>query len=162
MAEIEERSEAELKDEMDVMLETLLTQGRHKNQYSYAFTATPKPKTLQTFGIQCGVDKEGKPMYSAYHHYSMRQAIDEGFILNVLEFFTPVGLPLIEILKNIKEDPELEEPPAARAIRAYHDNHQYVIENTAELIVEKFREITLRKSEARQRLWWFLRAAPMR
>ena len=144
MAEIEERSEAELKDEMDVMLETLLTQGKHKNQYFYAFTATPKPKTLQTFGIQCGVDKEGKPMYSAYHHYSMRQAIDEGFILNVLEFFTPVDTSY-EILKNIKEDPELEEPPAARAIRAYHDNHQYVIENTAELIVEKFREITLKK-----------------
>ncbi len=144
MAEIEEKSEEEHKDDMDVMMDTLLTQGRHKNQFFYAFTATPKPKTLQTFGMVVGEDSEGKPIYSAYHHYSMRQAIDEEFILNVLEFFTPVDTSY-NILKSIPDDPTLEEPPAAQAIRAYHDNHQYVIDATAQLIVEKFREITLPK-----------------
>ncbi len=144
MAEIEEKTEEELKDDMDVMMDTLLTQGRHKNQFFYAFTATPKPKTLQTFGEPFGEDEEGRPKYTAYHHYSMRQAIDEGFILDVLQFFTPVETSY-NILKSISEDPELEEPPAAQAIRSYHDNHQYVIDSIAQLIVEKFKEITLKK-----------------
>ncbi|MBQ4478798.1 MAG: type I restriction endonuclease subunit R [Bacteroidales bacterium] len=144
MAELEGKTEESIKDEMDVMVETLLTQGQHKNQFFYAFTATPKPKTLQTFGDVCGKDKEGHLKYTAFHHYSMRQAIDEGFILDVLQFFTPIETSY-EIVKNIPENPEYEEPPAAKAIRDYHDNHQYVIENTIEVIVEQFREITLHK-----------------
>lgn len=144
MAEIEGKTEEEIKGDMDVMVETLLAQGQHKNQYFYAFTATPKPKTLQTFGVAKGADAEGKPIYDAFHHYSMRQAIDEGFILDVLQFFTPVETSY-KIVKAIAENPEYEEPPAAKAIKAFHDGHQYVIENTVELIVEKFREITLHK-----------------
>ena len=144
MAELEGRSEEELKDDMDVMTETLLTQGRHKNEYFYAFTATPKPKTLQTFGIEAGKGEDGQPQYTAFHHYSMRQAIDEEFILNVLEFFTPIETSY-KVAKTIQENPEYEEPPALKAVREYHDNHQFVIEQTAELIVEKFREITLTK-----------------
>lgn len=144
MAEIEGRTEEEIKDSMDLVLETLLTHGRHKNQYFYAFTATPKPKTLQTFGVEDGVGEDGKPKYTAFHHYSMRQAIDEGFILNVLEFFTPIETSY-KIVKTISENPEYEEPPATRAIKEYHDNHSFVIEKTVELIVEKFREITLKK-----------------
>lgn len=144
MAEIEGRTEEEIKEDMDVMVETLLTQGQHKNQYFYAFTATPKPKTLQTFGVQQGMDEEGNPKYDAFHHYSMRQAIDEGFILDVLKYYTPVETSY-KIIKSIKENPEYEEPPATKAIKAFHDNHEYVIEHTVELIVEKFREITLNK-----------------
>ena len=144
MAELEGRTEEELKDGMDVMTETLLTQGRHKNEYFYAFTATPKPKTLQTFGIEAGKGEDGLPQYTAFHHYSMRQAIDEGFILDVLQFFTPIETSY-KVAKTIQENPEYEEPPALKAVREYHDNHQFVIEQTAELIVEKFREITLTK-----------------
>lgn len=144
MAELEGRTEEELKDGMDVMTETLLTQGRHKNEYFYAFTATPKPKTLQTFGIEAGKGEDGQPQYTAFHHYSMRQAIDEGFILDVLQFFTPIETSY-KVAKTIQENPEYEEPPALKAVREYHDNHQFVIEQTAELIVEKFREITLTK-----------------
>ena len=144
MAELEGKTEEEIKDDMDVMVETLLTQGQHKNQYFYAFTATPKPKTLQTFGVERGTDEEGRTLYDAFHHYSMRQAIDEGFILDVLQFFTPVETSY-KITKAIKENPEYEEPPATKAIKAFHDNHEYVIEHTVELIVEKFREITLSK-----------------
>lgn len=144
MAEIEEKSEEEIKEEMDVMVETLLTQGKHKNEYFYAFTATPKPKTLQTFGVVVGKDKDGNDIYDAFHHYSMRQAIDEGFILDVLKFYTTVETSY-EIAKTIPENPEYEEPPATKAIKAYHDNHQYVIEQAVAIIVEKFREITLTK-----------------
>lgn len=138
MAEIEEKTEAELKDEMDVMLETLLTQGRHKNLYFYAFTATPKPKTLETFGVK--TDKG----YDAFHHYSMRQAIDEGFILDVLQFYTTIETSY-EIAKSIEDNPEYEEPPATRAVKAYHDNHEFVVNQIVEVMVEKFREITLNK-----------------
>ena len=144
MAEVEEKSEEEIKDEMDVMVETLLTQGKHKNEYFYAFTATPKPKTLQTFGVVIGKDENGNDIYDAFHHYSMRQAIDEGFILDVLKFYTTVETSY-EIAKTIPENPEYEEPPATKAIKAYHDNHQYVIEQAVAIIVEKFREITLTK-----------------
>lgn len=138
MAELEEKSEEEIKDDMDVMTETLLTQGRHKNLYFYAFTATPKPKTLETFGVK--TDKG----YDAFHHYSMRQAIDEGFILDVLKFYTTLETSY-EIAKAVSENPEYEEPPATRAIKAYHDNHQFVVNQIVEVMVEKFREVTLNK-----------------
>ena len=138
MAEWEGKTEEEMKDDMDLMTETLLTQGQHKNQYFYAFTATPKPKTLQTFGVQT------ESGFDAFHHYSMRQAIDEGFILDVLKFYTTVETSY-KVIKTIKENPEYEEPPATKAIKEYHDNHQYVIEHAVELMVEKFREVTLTK-----------------
>lgn len=143
MAEWEGKTEEEMKDDMDLMTETLLTQGQHKNQYFYAFTATPKPKTLQTFGVQRETGE-----YDAFHHYSMRQAIDEGFILDVLKFYTTVETSY-KIVKTIQENPEYEEPPATKAIKAYHDNHDYVIEHAVELIVEKFREVTLTKINGR-------------
>ena len=139
MAEWEEKTEAELKDEMDVMTETLLTQGTHKNLYFYAFTATPKPKTLQTFG-----EPQPDGTYDAFHHYSMRQAIDEGFIEDVLKYYTTIETSY-EIAKAVSENPEYDEPPAARAIRNYHDNHEFVLQQKIEVIVEKFREITLNK-----------------
>lgn len=138
MAEIEEKSEEEIKDDMDLMTETLLTQGQHKNLYFYAFTATPKPKTLETFGVRT---EKG---YDAFHHYSMRQAIDEGFILDVLQFYTTIENSY-EIAKSIEDNPEYEEPPATRAVKAYHDNHEYVVHQIVEVMVEKFREITLHK-----------------
>lgn len=138
MAEIEEKTETELKDEMDVMMETLLTQGQHKNLYFYAFTATPKPKTLETFG-----DKTANG-FDAFHHYSMRQAIDEGFILDVLQFYTTIETSY-EIAKSIEDNPEYEEPPATRAVKAFHDSHEFVINQIVEVMVEKFREITLHK-----------------
>ena len=139
MAEWEEKTEAEIKDEMDVMTETLLTQGTHKNLYFYAFTATPKPKTLQTFG-----EPQPDGTYDAFHHYSMRQAIDEGFIEDVLKYYTTIETSY-EIAKAVSENPEYDEPPAARAIRNYHDNHEFVLQQKIEVIVEKFREITLNK-----------------
>lgn len=138
MAEIEEKTEDEIKDEMDLMTETLLTQGRHKNLYFYAFTATPKPKTLETFGTKT---TRG---YDAFHHYSMRQAIDEGFILDVLQFYTTMGTSY-EIAKTVSDNPEYEEPPATRAVKAYHDNHDHTVNMIVEVMVEKFREITLHK-----------------
>lgn len=147
MAEAEEKTEAELLDDMDVLTESLLTQGKHKNEYFYAFTATPKPKTLQTFGVRT-VAPDGTEQYSAFHHYSMRQAIDEGFILDVLKFYTTVETSY-KIAKSITDNPEYEEPPATKAIKAFHDNHEYVIRQEIEIIVEKFREVTRSKIDGK-------------
>lgn len=139
MAEWEEKTEEELKDDMDVMTETLLTQGKHKNLFFYAFTATPKPKTLQTFGVE---QEDGS--YTAFHHYCMKQAIEEGFILDVLKYYTTIETSY-EIAKVVKENPEYEEPPATKAIKAFHDNHQFVLQQKAKTMVETFRSITLTK-----------------
>lgn len=136
-AEIEGKTEAEVMDEMD-NLSDLLTQGQHKNQYFYAFTATPKPKTLRTFGEQKG------EKWDAFHHYSMRQAIDEGFILDVLKYYTTIETSY-KVAKTISENPEFDEPPATKAVKDFHDNHQFVIEQKVALIVEKIREVTNRK-----------------
>ena len=136
-AEIEGKTEEEVRDEME-NLSDLLTQGQHKNQYFYAFTATPKPKTLRTFGDLKG-DK-----WDAFHHYSMRQAIDEGFILDVLKYYTTIETSY-KVAKTITENPEFQEPPATKAVKDFHDNHQFVIEQKIALIVEKIREVTLRK-----------------
>ena len=136
-AEIEGKTEEEIVDEME-HLSDLLTQGQHKNQYFYAFTATPKPKTLRTFGEWKG-DK-----YDAFHHYSMRQAIDEGFILDVLKNYTTIST-YYQIAKIITENPSLEEPPATKAIKEFHDINQIVVDDKVAFIVEKIREITLRK-----------------
>ena len=139
MAEWEEKTEQELKDSMDVMTETLLAQGKHKNLYFYAFTATPQPKTLQTFGVE-------KPdgTYDAFHHYSMRQAIDEGFILDVLKYYTTLETSY-EIAKAVSSNPEYEEIPATIAIKRFHDSHEYVLQQKVEVMIEKLREITLSK-----------------
>ncbi len=136
-ADIEGKTEEEIVDEME-HLSDLLTQGQHKNQYFYAFTATPKPKTLRTFGEWKG-DK-----YDAFHHYSMRQAIDEGFILDVLKNYTTIST-YYQIAKIITENPSLEEPPATKAIKEFHDINQIVVDDKVAFIVEKIREITLRK-----------------
>lgn len=139
MALWEEKTEEQLHDEMDEMTQTLLTQGKHKNLYFYAFTATPKPKTLETFG-----ERRADGTFDAYHHYSMRQAIDEGFIEDVLKYYTTIETSY-EIAKSVSDNPEYEEPPAARAIREYHNNHQFVLEQKVAVMVEKFREVTLTK-----------------
>lgn len=142
-AEIEEVEAEELEKKKDALLENLLAQGQHSNLFFYAFTATPKPKTLQTFGelVEEGDSPEDN-RYVAYHNYSMLQAIEEGFILDVLKYYTTYDTTY-EIAKRIEADPSYEETPATRAIKAFHDNHQHVIAQKTAIIVEKFREVTL-------------------
>lgn len=142
-AEIEEIEAEELEKKKDALMEDLLAQGQHNNLYFYAFTATPKPKTLQTFGelAEEGENPEDN-RYVAYHNYSMLQAIEEGFIKDVLKYYTTYETTY-EIAKRIEADPSYEETPATRAIKAFHDNHQHVIAQKTAIIVEKFREVTL-------------------
>ena len=143
MAAIQDIAEEELEKQRDEIMDTLLAQGQHNNLSFYAFTATPKPKTLRTFGICTHQDIDPtKCRYEAFHTYSMLQAIEEGFIKDVLLSYTPYGVSY-EITKRITEDPEYEETPATKAVKAFHDNHQHVIDKKCAIIVEKFREVTL-------------------
>jgi type I restriction enzyme R subunit len=143
MAEIEEKTEEELEQEMDAMMLDLLSQGQHNNLSFYAFTATPKPKTLQTFGVL--VEKGKTPeddKYAAFHNYSMLQAIEEGFIKDVLKNYTTFETSY-EIAKRVEDNPEYEETPATRALKIFHDDHTDTINKKTRIIVEKFREVTL-------------------
>lgn len=149
MAEIEETSEEELEKDMDSMMLDLLTQGEHNNLSFYAFTATPKPKTLQKFGVLAekgASPKEDK--YTAFHNYSMLQAIEEGFILDVLKNYTTFQTSY-EIAKRIEDNPEYEETPATRALKIFHDDHSDTINKKTRIIVEKFREVTLTRMDGK-------------
>ena len=141
MAAMQDIAEEELEKKRDEIMDTLLAQGQHSNLSFYAFTATPKPKTLRTFGV-CTHQDIDPTRYEAFHTYSMQQAIEEGFIKDVLLSYTPYDVTY-EITKRITEDPEYEETPATRAVKAFHDNHQHVIDQKCAIIVEKFREVTL-------------------
>ena len=143
IAAMQDIAEEELEKQRDEIMDTLLAQGQHSNLSFYAFTATPKPKTLRTFGVCTHQDIDPtKCRYEAFHTYSMLQAIEEGFIKDVLLSYTPYSV-CYEITKRITDDPEYEETPATRAVKAFHDNHQHVIDKKCAIIVEKFREVTL-------------------
>lgn len=137
-AEINELDESEIDATDEIVLE-MLSHGNHANLSFFAFTATPKPKTLELFGERM---PDGK--YTAFHHYSMRQAISEGFILDVLQNYSTIENTW-EIAKKIKENPEYEETPAMAAIRKYQRNHEHVLRQKVEIIVEQFRQVTLSK-----------------
>ena len=108
-----------------------------KNANYYAFTATPKNKTLEMFGTRDGEDEEGKPRFMPFHTYTMRQAIEEGFILDVLAHYTPYK-SLFTIVKKIAEDPEFDKKKSMKRLRTYVESQPETIEAKAKIIVEHF------------------------
>ncbi|WP_417334651.1 type I restriction endonuclease subunit R [Halarcobacter sp.] len=113
--------------------------GQQTNVSFFAFTATPKYKTLQVFGAK---DDEGKP--KPFHLYSMRQAIEEGFILDVLKNYTTYEL-YFKLTKAIEEDPQLNKKKAAKAIGKYVSLHPHNLSQKTEIIIEHFRSIVSKK-----------------
>lgn len=115
-----------------------IIQGRKmaKNANYYAFTATPKNKTLEMFGDK--VERMGgEPLYIPFHEYTMKQAIEEGFILDVLKNYTPYN-SYYRVLKAVEDDPEYDKKKALGKIRAYVEQQPETIEKKAEIIVEHF------------------------
>ena len=107
-----------------------------KNANYYAFTATPKNKTLEMFGDK--VERIGlDPLYIPFHEYTMKQAIEEGFILDVLKNYTHYS-SYYRVLKAVEEDPEYDKKKALGKIRAYVERQPETIEKKAEIIVEHF------------------------
>ncbi|WP_293887921.1 MULTISPECIES: type I restriction endonuclease subunit R [unclassified Sphingobacterium] len=113
--------------------------GQQPNISFFAFTATPKYKTLQVFGDK---DEEGKP--KPFHLYSMRQAIEEGFILDVLRNYTSYEL-YFRLTKAIEDDPKFNKSKACKAIGRYVFLHPHNLAQKTEIIIEHFREIVSKK-----------------
>lgn len=142
-AEMEAEEEANQKDDEDKLLDELAAQGIHKNLSFFAFTATPKGKTLQMFGTK---DEEGK--YRPFHIYSMKQAIEEGFILDVLKNYMTYNM-YYKIIKNIDDDPELDTTQGAKAILNYETLHPHNISQKTTIMLEHFMGITRHKMDGK-------------
>lgn len=113
--------------------------GQQSNLSFFAFTATPKYKTLAVFGYK---DRDGKPQ--PFHLYSMRQAIEEGFILDVLQNYTTYAL-YFKLSKAIEDDPTINKKKAARAIGRFVSLHPHNLAQKTEIIIEHFRQVVAGK-----------------
>ena len=108
------------------------------NASYFAFTATPKNKTLEIFGAPDPQD-DGTVRHRPYHVYSMKQAIQEGFILDVLKHYTPVK-SYYRLAKTVEVDPEFDVKKARKKLRRYVEGHDHAIRLKAEIMVDHFHE----------------------
>ena len=138
-AEMEAKTEAEIKDEEDIIVDQMLAHGKHKNLSFFAFTATPKRETLETFGVK---DKDGH--YKPFHVYSMRQAIEEGFILDALDHYMTYQ-DCYRLVNETSDNPEVFVLKVVKEIKQYESLNPDVISQKASIIVEIFREKTAPK-----------------
>lgn len=138
-AELEAQEEENEKDYEDKIVEELATHGQQDNISFFAFTATPKAKTLELFGT-----KQDDGTFAPYHVYSMRQAIEEGFILDVLANYMTYKT-IYQIAKNTPDNPEVPENYATRIIKRFESLHEINISQKTQIIVEQFRNVTKNK-----------------
>ena len=128
-----EGNNSEPKDMEDIIAEGLARNGKQPNISMFAFTATPKPTTLQLFGRQ-----NTKGQKEAFHIYSMKQAIEEGFILDVLQNYITYKT-YYQLNKAIQEDPRVKTNEAKRQIARFVELHETNIAQRIEVIIEHFR-----------------------
>ena len=107
------------------------------NASYFAFTATPKNKTLEIFGEP--VPAGDKVRHKPFHSYTMKQAIQEGFILDVLANYTPVE-SYYRLMKTVEDDPEFDTKKARKKLRRYVESHDHAIRQKAEIMVDHFHE----------------------
>lgn len=138
-AQFEYEDENNRKDDEDKLLDELAAQGKHENMSFFAFTATPKEKTLNMFGWK---DNDGR--YHPFHIYSMRQAIEEGFILDVLKNYMTYKM-FYKIIKTIPDDPELDTVAGVKAIKNFETLHPHNISQKATVMLEHFINVTRHK-----------------
>jgi len=110
-----------------------------KNASYFAFTATPKNKTLEMFGEALPPDAQGKVRHRPFHSYTMKQAIEEGFILDVLKSYTPVD-SYYRLVAKTEADPEFDTKKAKKKLRRYVESHDHAIRLKAEIMVDHFHE----------------------
>jgi type I restriction enzyme, R subunit len=110
------------------------------NASYFAFTATPKNKTLELFGERY-MDGD-KAKHRPFHAYTMKQAIDEGFILDVLKNYTPVD-SYYRLVKTVESDPEYDTKRAKKKLRRYVESNRHAIRLKAEIMVDHFHEQVL-------------------
>lgn len=117
-----------------------------KNANYYAFTATPKNKTLEMFGTALPPDAEGNVRHVPFHVYTMKQAIEEGFIRDVLLNYTP-HQSFYKVVKSIPSDPEFDKKQASAKLRAWVEARPETIEEKARIIVEHFHTFVIDKGK---------------
>lgn len=137
-AELEQTAVDEV-EAKDILVQDMLSQGKHKNLSFFAFTATPKGKTLEIFG-----EPQPDGSFHPFHIYSMRQAIEEGFILDVLANYTTYKM-CYQIAKSVPDNPDVPTSKAVRTIRRYEELHPHNLAQKAAIIVETFRDVTKHK-----------------
>jgi type I restriction enzyme R subunit len=118
------------------------------NASYFAFTATPKNKTLELFGEP--VPEGEKVKHRPFHSYTMKQAIQEGFILDVLQSYTPVD-SYYRLMKTVEDDPEFDTKKARKKLRRYVESHEHAIRQKAEIMVDHFHQSTRHKIGGRAR-----------
>lgn len=126
-------------DAEDEIRKSMLARGKQNNLSFFAFTATPKPKTVEVFGA---MGKNGKP--EPFHLYSMKQAIEEGFILDVLKHYTTYKT-YFKLSKEIEDDPKVNKKKASRAIGRFMSLHPHNLAQKTEIMVEHFRQVVSKK-----------------
>jgi type I restriction enzyme R subunit len=124
----------------DMLAKSAEARGKQENLSFFAFTATPKGKTLEVFGRPRESDDTNEP----FHVYSMRQAIEEGFILDVLENYTTYNT-YYNLVKAVEDDPSVPKSKAMKAVAQYLTLHPHNVAQKVEIIVEHFREHTMHK-----------------
>jgi type I restriction enzyme R subunit len=131
---------ADAEDTVNEALERRMAARKMLTNASYfAFTATPKNKTLEMFGEPLPPDTEGKVKHRPFHSYTMKQAIEEGFILDVLKTYTPVD-SYYKLVKKTEDDPEFDTKKAKKKLRRYVESHDHAIRLKAEIMVDHFHE----------------------
>src|SRR5262249_4135650 len=134
---------ADPEDEINDALQQRMDARKMLTNASYfAFTATPKNKTLEMFGEPLPPDAEGKVKHRPFHSYTMKQAVEEGFILDVLKSYTPVD-SYYKLVKKTEDDPEFDTKKAWKKLRRYVESHDHAIRLKAEIMVDHFHERVL-------------------
>ncbi|MBN8491299.1 MAG: type I restriction endonuclease subunit R [Burkholderiales bacterium] len=142
-AEGDDAEERDAEDVVNAALEARMAARKMLTNASYfAFTATPKNKTLEMFGEPLPPNAEGKIKHKPFHHYSMKQAVQERFILDVLENYVPVD-SYYKLVKKIEADPEFDTKKAKKKLRLYVESHDHAIRLKAEIMVDHFHEQVL-------------------
>ena len=108
------------------------------NASYFAFTATPKNKTLEIFG-RPEPQSDGTVKHLPFHSYTMKQAIDEGFILDVLKYYTPVD-SFYKLVKTVESDPEFDTKRAQKKLRRFVESHDHAIRLKSEIMVDHFHD----------------------
>lgn len=132
----------DLEDKLNAIIE-----GRKmvKNANYYAFTATPKAKTLEMFGTP-HTKSDGEIEHTPFHEYTMKQAIEEGFIMDVLKNYTTYA-SFYKIVKTVEDDPEFDKKHAQKKLRAWVERQPETIHQKAAIIVNHFHTMVINKGK---------------
>ena len=136
----------------DKILRIIEEQKLSSNASYYAFTATPKNKTIEAFGVPGEPTPDGKRKFYPYHVYLMKQAIEEGFILDVLKNYTTYD-SYYKLSKKIEDDPQFDAKRTKAKLKRYVEGHPHAIRQKSEIMVDHFIEevIGLRKIDGQAR-----------